>query len=73
MRPFLQASFALHGRRVVPYYEYPGWELRQRPLSRFDMEPDEFVKAVSGLVITGSLEAQATVLQEAERVFRSEG
>lgn len=37
------------------------------------MEPDQFVKAVSDLVIRGSLEAQAIVLREAERVFRSEG
>lgn len=73
VRPFLQASFAIHDRRLVPYYKYLTWEVEQRPLRKFDVEPPEFVRAVSALITDGSLAAQERVLNLGEAVFRREG
>lgn len=73
VRPFLQASFAIHDRRLVPYYKYLTWEVEQRPLYGFDLEPHEFVSAVSAVVTDGSLAAHQRLLDLGEALFRREG
>jgi hypothetical protein len=73
VRPLLQASFAIHDRRLVPYYKFLGWELAERPLERFHLSSQEFVESVYDLVVVGSLEVQAKVLALTEPVFRASG
>lgn len=73
VRPFLQAAFALHDRRLVPYYKFLAWEIERRPLDRFELERGEFVEAVTSLVTDGSPSAQQRVLAHAEAVFRAAG
>lgn len=72
-RPFLQAAFALHDRRLVPYYGYLRRDLHRRPLERFDLDPDELVDAVSALVTDGSPAAHRRLLTPAEATFRAAG
>ncbi|REJ77248.1 MAG: hypothetical protein DWQ47_12700 [Acidobacteria bacterium] len=73
VRPFLQAAFAVHDRRIVPYYKYLRWELDQRPLVKFGLGPDEFAGLVLSLVTSGSLESQRKTLELAEKVFKAHG
>lgn len=72
-RPFLQAAFALHDRRLVPYYGYLRHDLHRRPLERFDQDPDELVDAVSALVTDGCPAAHRRLLTPAEATFRAAG
>lgn len=73
VRPLLQASFAIHDRRLVPYYKFLAWELAERPLELFHLIAQEFVSGVTDLVVVGSLEVQAKTLALTEPVFRARG
>ena len=73
VRPFLQAAFAVHSRRIVPYYKYLSWEISQRPLHLFEFAPGELVDAVLQVVAKGSLRDQAKLLGLAESVFPQVG
>lgn len=73
VRPFLQAAFAIHDRRLVPYYKYLRWELEQRPLPEFDIPTSDFLDLIGLVVTEGSTRVQGHLLRRAEVLFRRLG
>jgi len=73
VRPLLQALFAVHDRRVVPYYRYLAWELEQRPLSKLSLSGGELLGLLLRVPDAAEPAAQGTLLRAAEALFRAEG
>ncbi|MBA3533485.1 MAG: nucleotidyltransferase domain-containing protein [Ardenticatenales bacterium] len=72
-RPFLQALFATHERRLVPYYKYLRWELEHYPLHKLSLTVDELLNTLEQLLSEDSHRAQQKLLAEAQRLFSAEG
>lgn len=73
IRPFLDAVFCLHDRRLTPYYKYLRWELETYPLSKLSLSPDELLGCLMQILETGDWRAQQRLLREAKRTFTAEG
>ena len=73
IRPFLEAVFCLHDRRLAPYYKYLRWELETRPLYRLNLSADELLGSLLQIVETGDWRTQQRLLREAKRVFTAAG
>ena len=73
VRPFLQAVFCLHDRRLVPYYKYLEWELERYPLEKLRLSSEELVGDLLTILDSADYRVQQKLLREAERVFRAEG
>lgn len=69
---FLKVIFALEGRHE-PYYKYLEWELKEYPLKKYDMDPDELIDALIEILETGNVEAQKKLFKKMEEVCREEG
>jgi hypothetical protein len=62
IKPFLDAIFALHGRRLRPYYKYLSWELANLPLERLPFDGHTLTRRVADVLGTdGALALQALV------------
>lgn len=70
--PLLDMVFALHGR-LRPYYKYYDWELKNRPLDKLNITGDEFTKSVLLILESGDANIQRQILEEMERITRSDG
>jgi hypothetical protein len=64
--------FALHGR-VQPYPKYLEWELKNFPLEKMPLPPDELIRAILEIMETGSISAQQKLLVCIETMARTEG
>jgi hypothetical protein len=73
IRPFLQAAFCLHGRRLLPYYKYLQRELDTAPLERFPWSGNELVDKLLKILEDGDYAIQQELLRETRRIFRAEG
>lgn len=73
IRPFLEAVFCLHDRRLAPYYKYLRWELETYPLTRLDLSADDLLGHLLQILETGDWRAQQRLLQEARRTFTAAG
>lgn len=73
IRPLLDVLFAIHDRRLRPYYKYLEWELTEFPLHKFPWTAGELLEMLTAILATGSYQAQQQVLSGVERVFRGEG
>jgi len=73
IRPFLEAVFCAHNRRLVPYYKYLRWELETWPLTKLNQSADELLPCLMRVLGTGDYRAQQTLLAEAKRLFTDEG
>ena len=73
IRPFLQAVFYLHDRRVVPYYKYLRWELETHPLYRLNLSAGELLDSLLQILETGDWRTQQKLLREAKRVLTAAG
>lgn len=69
IRPFLQAMFCMHDRRLVPYYKYLRWELEAYPLATLSIPADELLHDFEQLLATGDYRVQQKLLTEVQRVF----
>jgi predicted nucleotidyltransferase len=73
VRPLLQALFAVHDRRLVPYYKYLAWELERFPLHRLELGGGELVRLLLAVQADADAAAQRRLYAAAERLFRVEG
>lgn len=73
IRPFLDAVFCLHDRRLAPYYKYLRWELETRPLYRLNLSADELLDSLLQILESGDWRTQQRLLREARRVFTEAG
>jgi len=73
IRPFLEAVFCLHDRRLVPYYKYLRWELETYPLVKLKLSADDLLQCLTQILETGDWLTQQRLLREAKRVFTLEG
>lgn len=69
IRPFLDAVFCLHDRRLRPYYKYLRWELETYPLDKFNLSADELLHCLTQILETGDWHTQQKLLREAQRMF----
>jgi len=73
IRPFLEAVFCLHDRRLAPYYKYLAWELETYPLYKLNLSGDDLVHCLTKILESGDWRTQQKLLHEAKRVFTLEG
>lgn len=69
---FLRIIFGLEGR-VVPFYKYLEWELKNYPLRKFPTKPRELIKALLKILESGDIRSQQKLFKAIEKVFRKEG
>jgi predicted nucleotidyltransferase len=70
---FFDVIFAIHDRRLRPYYKYLEWELTEFPLKKFPMEPKELLNAISRILDDADIKTQQKLLRISEEMFRGEG
>ncbi len=73
IRPFLQAIFAMHDRRIVPYYKYLRWEMETYPLHKLPLSPDELLACFDQILENGDYRMQQQLVEVARTVFTAEG
>lgn len=73
IRPYLEAVFCFHDRRLVPYYKYLRWELDTYPLYKLNVSADELLDSITQILESGDHHVQQKLLQEAKRMFATEG
>ncbi len=70
---FLDVIFALHDRRLRPYYKYLEWELTTFPLKKFPMKPKQILNVISKILDDADIKMQQKLLKISEEVFGREG
>ena len=73
IKPLLDVLFAIHDRRLRPYYKYLQWELTEFPLHKFSWTADQLLAMIQTIFADGSYQAQQQIFREVERVLRAEG
>jgi len=68
----LNVLFGLHGR-VPPFAKYLEWELKNFPLQKLSMPPDELIASILKIIETGSVPAQQNILAHVEKMARADG
>ncbi|HUO11572.1 MAG TPA: hypothetical protein VMU37_02340 [Caulobacteraceae bacterium] len=71
--PFLDAAFALHGRRLRPYYKYLRWELETFPLDRLPFGADELLSTLAATLTVDGGPALCRLLAQSHDAFRQAG
>jgi hypothetical protein len=71
--PLLDALFALHDRRLKPYYKYLEWELEAHPLSQLPWDAKTFLTKLLSILEAAPIPVQQEILQETEKLFRGAG
>ncbi len=72
-RPFLEAIFCLHDRRLVPYYKHLQWELETYPFTKLALSADELLHSLTQILETGDWRTQQKLLRVAQKAFVAEG
>ena len=73
VRPLLDALFAIHGRRLLPYYKYLRWELENFPLRQLSFGASELMEMVLRLQSAGHPDTLRALTTEARRLFSPRG
>jgi hypothetical protein len=73
VKPLLDVLFAVHDRRLRPYYKYLEWELTDYPLHRFSWTANQLLAMIQTILADGSYRAQQQIFREVERVLRADG
>jgi hypothetical protein len=73
IQPLLNAIFALHQRRLRPYYKYLRWELTQFPLEHLAWPADKFLEMLRSILTIGSCGAQQTIFRWLNTYARTQG
>ena len=71
--PFLDAAFALHERRLRPYYKYLRWELETFPLERLPFGASEMMERLAELLSDRPAPALSRLLADSHPAFRAAG
>jgi predicted nucleotidyltransferase len=71
--PFLDAAFAIHDRRLRPYYKYLAWELETWPLSKLSLDGAALLDRLQAVLDTSAAAALARLIAETMAAFRAEG
>lgn len=71
--PFLDAAFAIHDRRLRPYYKYLAWELETDPLDKLPFGGEALMHRLQAVLDEGGAEALRRLVSETIGVFRDEG
>jgi len=71
--PFLDAAFALHERRLRPYYKYLRWELETFPLERLPFGAGEMMERLAELLSDRPAPALSRLLADSLAAFRAAG
>jgi len=71
--PFLDAAFALHDRRLRPYYKYLAWELESFPLDKLPIGPSALLDRLADLLSPGAGPVLCKLLADCREVFRAAG
>ncbi|HUO12295.1 MAG TPA: hypothetical protein VMU37_06015 [Caulobacteraceae bacterium] len=73
VRPFLDATFALHGGRLRPYYKYLDWELRAEPLSKLPVASEALLRRLADTLEPGGAVALSRLLADCRLAFAAAG
>jgi hypothetical protein len=73
VQPLLNAVFALHQRRLRPYYKYLRWELTEFPLEHLPWTADTFLEMLLSILTTGSWHTQQTIFRWLDTFARAQG
>ncbi|MEW6731724.1 MAG: hypothetical protein AB1489_10385 [Acidobacteriota bacterium] len=73
IKPLLDVIFAIHDRRLRPYYKYLEWELREFPLYKFLWTANQLLEMIQTILTNGSYTTQQDIFEEVERVLRADG
>jgi hypothetical protein len=73
VKPLLDVLFAIHDRRLRPYYKYLQWELTEFPLDKFSPTANQLLKMIQNIFADGSFKEQQQSFREVERLLRAEG
>ena len=71
--PFLDAAFALHERRLRPFYKYLQWELEAFPLDRLPFTPAVLLDRLGSLLSEEAGRVLCHLLAESHDAFRTAG
>jgi len=71
--PFLDAAFAIHDRRLRPYYKYLAWELETWPLAKLPFDGGALLRHLQALLGASAAAALARLIAETMPAFRREG
>lgn len=73
IRPFLEALFCLHGRRIIPYYKYLRWEMELEPLDRLPLASNELLTDLRRILADGDYQTQQILMWAAKEAFSPAG
>lgn len=73
VNPYLDAAFALHDRRLRPYYKYLRWELETWPLTQLPTGDVTLIDRALGVLGTGGGPALSALLAEGRDAFYAAG
>jgi len=65
--------FALHDRRLKPFYKYLKWELKNHPLEKVPYTADELMNKIKRILDDANVETQRDVFLMVEKLCRDEG
>ena len=71
--PFLDAAFAIHGRRLRPYYKYLAWELEIEPLDKLPFDAQALLSRLQAVLDVDAAGALSRLVADTLAGFRSEG
>jgi hypothetical protein len=71
--PFLDAAFAIHDRRLRPYYKYLAWELETWPLAKLPLGGAALLGRLQAVLDAPAAGALARLIADTMEAFRREG
>ena len=71
--PFIDALFAVHGRRLRPYYKYLTWELTEHPLAQSPMAPGPLLALLLAVLGPDGASALQRLMVETKALFCAHG
>nr|MDO8115685.1 nucleotidyltransferase domain-containing protein [Candidatus Sigynarchaeota archaeon] len=69
----LSVLFALHDRRLKPFYKYFVWELETHPLRKVPFSTSAFIDKISTIASDANIDTQREIFLMVEKLCRDEG
>ncbi|NHI94852.1 MAG: hypothetical protein EAX96_20350 [Candidatus Lokiarchaeota archaeon] len=70
---FFDVIFAIHERRIRPYYKYLKWEMEKFPLNKLPLNAEEIIYKINRILDNADLQTQQDLLRMVEKVLINEG
>lgn len=70
---FFDVIFALHERRIRPYYKYLKWEMEKFSLKKLPMGAENILKRIKNILDDADLQSQQELLEMIENILINEG